>query len=105
MNATQTPPPKGSPLDPFLTQFLTIVAARDQGFQPGPETAEMATSLNVPRAFVEALYTSARTRGLVKPKYGRGSRMWWVVSPAGSNLIEQNPPHQEVLIGSSSPVS
>ena len=95
MPATEIPSVKGSPLDPFLAQFLELISAREQGFLLGPETAEFASTLHIPREFVEALYTSARTRGLVKPAYGRGSKVRWVVSPAGCVLIEQQPVRQD----------
>lgn len=79
------PPP--SPLDPFLSRFLDAVKGRDEGFQPGPESQELAEQLDLPRPFVDALFTSARMRGLLKPMYGRGSKIRWVLSPAGASLV------------------
>jgi hypothetical protein len=78
---------QSSPLDPFLARFLHAIEHGGAGFQPGPETAAMAEQLDLPRAFVEGLLTSARTRGLVKPMYGRGSKIRWNVSPTGVMLI------------------
>lgn len=88
MPTTTSSSGRTSPLDPFLVRFLAAVETRDQGFYPGVESAELATDLDLPRAFIDGLYTSARTRGLLKPRYGRGSRVRWGVSPSGRNLME-----------------
>lgn len=85
------PPHSPSPLDPFLASFLAIVDASDTGFQPGPESDRIAARLDVPRAFVDTLFTSARTRGLLKPMYGRGAKVRWSVSPNGEELIRDHP--------------
>ena len=77
-----------SPLDPFLAQFLAAIEEAGEGFQAGPELGRMAERLEVPREFLEGLLTSARTRGLVKPVYGRGSKIRWGVSPQGLKLVE-----------------
>jgi hypothetical protein len=53
----------------------------------------MARALEQPRAFVDMLFTSARMRGLIKPSYGRGNKVAWVVSPHGLTLISR---HAEV---------
>lgn len=79
-----------SPLDPFLRQFLALVDAGDLGFQPGPESDVLASRLELPRAFVDALFTSARTRGLLKPMYGRGNKIRWAVSPLGSQFLHRS---------------
>ncbi len=84
--------PSPSPLDPFLARFLALVAASASGFQPGPESDLAAQSLDVPRAFVDSLFTSARTRGLVKPLYGRGNKVRWTVSPVGETLVRDHVP-------------
>ena len=75
-----------SPLDPFLARFLHEVGASSEGFQPGAESKVMAQRLEVPLAFIDALFTSARMRGLLKPAYGRGSKVRWQLSPAGEDL-------------------
>lgn len=79
--------PHSSPLDPFLAQFLAAIGEADDGFQPGAESRAIATSLDVPPSFVDALFTSARTRGLLKPVYGRGGKVRWTVSAAGQELL------------------
>jgi hypothetical protein len=81
-----TPHASESPLDPFLARFLHEVGASSDGFQPGAESKLMAQRLDVPLAFIDALFTSARTRGLLKPAYGRGSKIRWQLSPAGADL-------------------
>ena len=86
MNQNRFPP---SPLDPFLARFLELVADRERGFTPGPESAKVAAVLDQPRAFVDMLFTSARMRGLIKPTYGRGNKAVWTVSPHGCELIER----------------
>lgn len=80
-----------SPLDPFLARFLALVATSENGFQPGPESDRLARGLEVPRPFVDTLFTSARTRGLIKPMYGRGNKVRWKVSPTGEALIRDYP--------------
>jgi hypothetical protein len=81
------PSQSASPLDPFLVRFLAMVDASETGFQPGPESDALASRLDIPRAFVDALFTSARTRGLIKPMYGRGNKIRWTVSPIGEAFI------------------
>ncbi|HYJ13408.1 MAG TPA: hypothetical protein VEW66_07445 [Thermomicrobiales bacterium] len=86
MNQNRLPP---SPLDPFLTRFLELLAERERGFTPGPESDKVAAALGQPRAFIDMLFTSARMRGLIKPTYGRGSRAAWIVSSHGLELMER----------------
>lgn len=84
------PPRSTSPLDPFLVQFLAHVAKTEKGFQPGPESATVASRMDLPRAFIDALFTSARTRALIKPIYGRGSKIRWTVSPEGEAFLRDH---------------
>ena len=78
---------QSSPLDPFLAQFLSIIEANDRRFVPGPESKDIAAQMDVPRAFIDALFTSARTRGLLKPAYGRGNKVHWKISTSGSEFV------------------
>lgn len=78
-----------SPLDPFLGKFLRLVAERERGFTPGPESDRLADALGQPRAFVDMLFISARMRGLIKPTYGRGGKAAWTVTSHGLELIER----------------
>jgi hypothetical protein len=84
MNATASP----SPLDASLRRLLAYVQQLENGFTPGAQIAEVAHDLDVPEAFVEALFVSARTRGLLKPNHlGRG-RLRWTVSAIGDRFVE-----------------
>jgi len=88
-----------SPLDAFLARFLSLIAERERGFVPGPQSEKIAGTLGQPRAFIDMLFTSARMRGLIKPSYGSGNKIVWKVSPAGLALTErqkaQSPSSQE----------
>lgn len=85
----QPAPPASSPLDDGLRRFLRHVRDDDARFSPGRQSREAAETLNVPEAFVEALFTSARTRGLLKPvPLGRG-RVRWAVSALGERFLEE----------------
>lgn len=77
-----------SPLDPFLVRFLAQVNGLQNGFQPGPESQAIAAELELPGAFIDGLFTSARMRGLLKPAYGRGSKIHWMVSATGVQMIQ-----------------
>jgi hypothetical protein len=84
-------PPSPSPLDDGLRQFLRHVRDTKSGFSPGRQSREAAAALDLPEAFVEALFTSARTRGLLKPDpLGRG-KLRWTVSAMGERFLEAAP--------------
>ena len=77
-----------SPLDRFLASFLVAVNDLPDGYLHGPASAKsLASDLGLQREFVDALFTSARARGLLKPAYGRGSRIHWKVSDAGDEFL------------------
>jgi hypothetical protein len=76
-----------SPLDRFLAAFLTAINELPDGYLPGPQSKKLAASLGMQGEFLNALFTSARTRGLLKPAYGRGSRVHWKVSATGTEFI------------------
>lgn len=78
-----------SPLDTFLVRFLAAIAERETGFTPGQESTALATYLGMQRPFVDMLFTSARMRGLLKPAYGRGSKVVWHVSATGKAIIDR----------------
>lgn len=89
-----TPSPAStSPLDEGLRRFLSLVRDLPSGFVPGQQSSDVAASLDVPEAFVEALFTSARTRGLVKPNPLNRSRLRWTVSATGDRFLEQSGAH------------
>jgi len=86
--ALRAAPP--SPLDPFLRPFLDQVGRCDDGYAPGAGKHTVATALDCPPAFAEALLTSARSRGLVEPARSRSSRLGtrWQVSRKGAAWLE-----------------
>ena len=81
-------PPSPSPLDDGLRELLRHIRGTRSGFCPGRQTREAAAKLEIPEPFVEALFTSARTRGLLKPNpLGRGKLMW-TISATGERFLE-----------------
>jgi len=82
-------PQKPSPLDAFLRRFLRAVAAQERGFSPIGDAATTAAEMGCEPAFVDALFTSARARGLIEPLWGRGvrARNRWRLSARGDQWI------------------
>lgn len=79
-----------SPLDRFLASFLVAVSEMSDGYLHSTASAKkLAAGLGMQREFVDALFTSARTRGLLKPAYGRGSRIHWKVSDHGAEFLSK----------------
>jgi hypothetical protein len=80
-----------SPLDPFLRTFLGWVSDRNGGFNPTQELPAIAEELDWQPAFVEVLFTAARSRGLLHPVSTRGSRskVIWHISPRGAEWLEK----------------
>lgn len=76
-----------SPLDPFMARFLGAISEGETGYLSGTDNKTLAESLEMQCAFLDMLFNSARTRGLLKPAYGRGSKIVWNVSPTGQDLI------------------
>jgi hypothetical protein len=70
-----------SPLDGYLVGFLDCLAALPDGFSPAGDAAAVAQRVDVLPEFVDALFVSARTRGLIEPfrsKNSRGRYRWQV---------------------------
>src|SRR5688572_16302030 len=80
---------ESSPLDPFLGPFLERLGAYGEGYTPGTHGRAVAAALGWPPAFADALFTSARARGLVEPQWSRGSRgrHRWQVSRRGATWL------------------
>ena len=55
-----------SPLDPFVGPFLRYVATLSDGYAPSSHGRVIADQLDWPPAFVEAVFASARVRGLLE---------------------------------------
>ena len=85
--ADATPP---SPLDPFMGAFLRRVGVYQGGYAPTSHGPAVAEALDWPAAFADAVFTSARARGLVEPHRGRGGRARnrWRVSARGRAWLE-----------------
>lgn len=89
MTTTTTP----SPLDASLRRLLAVIRNMSDGFTLGTQTADIARTLDMPEAFIEALFVSARTRGLLKPTYAGRGRVRWTVSATGDRFLEQGEHH------------
>jgi hypothetical protein len=78
-----------SPLDPFLARFLGCLGALPEGYSPIADAAQVAADCDIVPAFVEALFVSARTRGLVEPFRAKGARgrYRWHVSARGAKWL------------------
>jgi hypothetical protein len=82
-----------SPLDAFLARFLDSLAGLPDGFSPTVDAEVVAMHVDVLPAFVDALFVSARTRGLIEPfrsKNARG-RYRWHVSSRGRAWLAVHP--------------
>ena len=79
---TTTPP---SPLDGFLEPFLRQIRDLPDGYAPASHGRVIAASFDWPPAFADALFVSARGRGLLEPYRARGARnrARWQISTRG----------------------
>lgn len=80
-----TRPTPASPLDPFLGPFLRQIDELTGGYAPTSQGARVAAALGWAPAFAEAVFVSARARGLVEPYRGGGvrGRARWGLSARG----------------------
>jgi len=87
-NRTTRPQPT-SPLDDFLARFLRALDRLSDGFSPIADAEHVADACAVAPPFVEALFVSARTRGLIEPFRSRGAkgRYRWKVSARGNTWL------------------
>ena len=78
-----------SPAVRFLARFLGSVAGLQDGFSPISDATRIAEICEVEPAFVEALFVSARTRGLIEPYRSKGSRgrYRWTLSARGTTWL------------------
>ena len=78
-----------SPLDTHLRSFLDHLDGLQSGFAPAAsvDIAAAATACNAATPFIDALFTSARTRGLIEPFLPPGARgrYRWRVSARGND--------------------
>jgi hypothetical protein len=78
-----------SPLDPYIAQLLAWATEQPHGFTQSTATTAL-TELGWQSAFADAVFTSARVRGLLGPHFGKGSRgrSLWQVSRRGQEWRE-----------------
>ena len=83
-----------SPLDQVMTAFLGYIQLQPAGFVTGVQTREAAASVDIPESLVDAIFVSARTRGLIGPDFNARGRTRWIVSRKGHAFLDRqnNPP-------------
>ena len=83
-----------SPLEPYLTRFITYLQSLPSGFSLATDSEAAASACDVLPAFVETIFVSARARGLVENQRGRNARnrSRWQVSRAGRRWLAEHTP-------------
>lgn len=83
-----------SPFDPYLYAFLVYLQKHTAVFSPtsAKSAARVAESIDVQPALVEALFTSAASRGLVRPVPAPRGRIRWSVSRKGEEFLSAYAP-------------
>jgi hypothetical protein len=78
-----------SPLDAYLARFLGCLARYPDGYSPVADVEQVATECELDPAFAEALFVSARARGLIEPFRAKGAkgRYRWKVSGRGTKWL------------------
>jgi hypothetical protein len=84
-------PSPPSPLDPFLATFLRWIDERPGGFAPASQGPTVGIALGWQPAFGEAIFVSARARGLIEPVHGRGAgtRNRWQLTARGRAWLSE----------------
>jgi hypothetical protein len=84
-------PAPASPFDPYVRPFLAELGRLPEGYAPVAGRDAVAAALDWEPAFAEAVFTSARARGLVEPVWGRGprNRNRWRVSRKGRRWLAE----------------
>jgi len=80
------PEHRPSPLDEVMSRLLAHLRQSPTGTRVN-HAQEIAAFLDVPREFVEALFTSAQRRGLIKPLSVMKGRITWAITPLGDRLL------------------
>ena len=78
-----------SPLDEVMTSFLGYVQSQSSGFVTGVQSRDAAAAVDVPEPLVDAIFVSARTRGLIGPDFNARGRTRWIVSRKGLAFLER----------------
>lgn len=78
-----------SPFDPYLRRFLDYVRHHSSTFSPSSARSleQTAEAIGVDPAFVEALFASAHSRGLLRPARAARGRTRWTVSRKGEQFL------------------
>ncbi|MGB3327966.1 MAG: hypothetical protein WBA46_03370 [Thermomicrobiales bacterium] len=87
-----------SPLDDVMSRLLALLRQSPTGGRI-THTQEFATLLEVHREFVEALFTSAQRRGLIKPLSAVKGKITWSITPLGDRLLEYNAQEIHITYG------
>ncbi|MGC4191583.1 MAG: hypothetical protein QM589_10525 [Thermomicrobiales bacterium] len=69
-----------------MARLLALLRHRPTGTRVN-HAQELASDLDVPREFVEALFTSAQRRGLIKPLSAMKGKTTWAITPLGDRLL------------------
>jgi hypothetical protein len=88
MNKPEQAP--SSPLDAMMYRFLGYVQSLPNGFMTGAQFVEAAAEIDLPDAMIEALFTSASTRGLIGPDFNARGRTRWILSARGKAFLKQH---------------
>ncbi|HET8524820.1 MAG TPA: hypothetical protein VFL82_16435 [Thermomicrobiales bacterium] len=92
-----TTAPVASPFDPYLYRMLAWGSQQPNGFSHPAIISAMVDEAGWQAEFSEAVFTSARARGLIGPHYGTRSRgrVYWEVSRKGRAWFQglQQPDH------------
>ena len=94
----RAPEVKSSPFDPFLSSLLARIADLPNGFSLTSERSRLAETLGWPGPFVDAVFTSAKARGLVEPHRStraRGRSRWRLSAKGTAWLAGQGEPDHD----------
>ncbi|MGN6030949.1 MAG: hypothetical protein ACTHQE_04720 [Thermomicrobiales bacterium] len=80
------PAHRPSPLDEIMSRLLALLRHQPTGARVS-HAQELAHHLEVPREFVEALFTTAQRRGLIKPLSVVKGKVTWAITPLGDRLL------------------
>lgn len=84
-------PLRPSPLDDALSRLLAILESGVNSPSTAKDVNEIAETMDVPAAFVQGLFLSARRRGLVRPESAGRGKVTWKVTGSGFALLSQYP--------------
>ncbi|MGC4108663.1 MAG: hypothetical protein QM753_20255 [Thermomicrobiales bacterium] len=92
------PEHRPSPLDDVMSRLLALLRHTPTGTRVS-HAQDLANRLDVPREFVEALFTSAQRRGLIKPLSVVKGKITWAITPLGNRLLVHHGHESPVTFG------